>query len=382
MDSSTLLLLTAGAALLSIIFHVLGIFKWVYQWGKNAINYFRRFRVEVPRETVRVIPQPHRSRWIESIEGDKPAMHLEGWWTVTNITDQPVQITSAKLKRPNVFGSIIISSMHANTTGHLTIPPHETYAAFTIFTIQPPKCKAPRNYTVRAVFTDQYGNEFTTRKVIFNFELTKTVKEGKLPSERLHGINSSIEKNIAAVLKAEINRFAACGPLVGGLGSVQITFNGKKYAGVGTEWRKSDSPDNQSLIPETEAIPLESDNATSLINLYNSLTNDHDKEIFMDALLARLTSEKEYADVGYLIVLVLFRVQRLQIGLDTAKINLQSHKHGFNGVLKLVDGLLRFEHFKFTLDDLDPIEMFLEGVSAYTYRIEERIAAIRALRLL
>ena len=65
-----------------------------------------------------------------------------------------------------------------------------------------------------------------------------------------------------------------------------------------------------------------------------------------------------------------------------AKRDLQNDSdHGFSDFLIMLDGLLRFDHPSFTEKDLDEIERFLEGLEEYTFRIPERLVAIRAARL-
>lgn len=79
---------------------------------------------------------------------------------------------------------------------------------------------------------------------------------------------------------------------------------------------------------------------------------------------------------------MLFRIGRLPDALQTAKRDLQGDGAlGFSDLLRLLDGLLRFEHPAFTPDLLDEVERFVEGIQEHTFNIRERIAAIRAFRL-
>jgi hypothetical protein len=103
---------------------------------------------------------------------------------------------------------------------------------------------------------------------------------------------------------------------------------------------------------------------------------------FVTALLERLSRSTDYASVGYLILLVLFRIGGLSEALETAKKNLQKDEaYGFSDPLRLLDGLLHFEHQSFTLELLDQIEKLVESIEENTFNIQERIAAIRAFRL-
>jgi hypothetical protein len=90
----------------------------------------------------------------------------------------------------------------------------------------------------------------------------------------------------------------------------------------------------------------------------------------------------EYAPVGYFILLVLHRVCHLSDVLLVAKGQLEGDKaYGFSDLLRLLDGLLRFRHPEFSLEQLDEVERFVDGVEEHTFGIRERLAAIRAYRL-
>jgi hypothetical protein len=67
-------------------------------------------------------------------------------------------------------------------------------------------------------------------------------------------------------------------------------------------------------------------------------------------------------------------------GIRAGGLHFVDGEFGFNDLLRLLDGLLRFEHPKFTPDLLDEVERFIEGIHEHTFRIRERIAAIRAFR--
>ena len=56
--------------------------------------------------------------------------------------------------------------------------------------------------------------------------------------------------------------------------------------------------------------------------------------------------------------------------------------HGFSDYVRLLDGLLRYEHPKFTEEDLNKVEEFIDGLDEYVFHIPERLYAIRAYRLL
>ena len=199
--------------------------------------------------------------------------------------------------------------------------------------------------------------------------------------EAIYSIKNEIEKEVASVLKTEIERYKECGRRVGGLGSVRL--KNSNSPGMGTEWRKADSPINNSIEINPQKDYIISENAQALIKLFESLENENDREIFVNSLLNRLSREKEYAPVGYLIFLVLFRINKLEMAFDVAKEKLYKDSgYGFSDALSLLDGLLRFEHGEFSKDLLEKIELFIDGLDEHTFQILERLSAIRTFRRL
>jgi hypothetical protein len=75
-------------------------------------------------------------------------------------------------------------------------------------------------------------------------------------------------------------------------------------------------------VESTSDAYIESDNADSLVKLYDTL-NHHDQLRFVAALRRRLGRYGECAPVGYLSLLVLFRTGDLREALSTAKAYLQ-----------------------------------------------------------
>jgi len=62
-------------------------------------------------------------------------------------------------------------------------------------------------------------------------------------------------------------------------------------------------------------------------------------------LLSRLTADQEYSPIAYFIFFVLFKVGLLNQTLETAR-NWQKVEtdYGLSELLKILEGLLRFEH--------------------------------------
>jgi hypothetical protein len=182
-------------------------------------------------------------------------------------------------------------------------------------------------------------------------------------------------------LKDELSRYAEHGRLIGGFGSITLTYHGRTLEGLGWVWRQQGLLRRQSIIPDPEGAQVASDNADALIRRYEGLNND-ERQRFTNALLRRLSRQTEYAPIGYFIVYVLFRIGKLSESLHEAAANLRGDQSlGFSEIMRLLDGLLHVAHPSFSADMLDEIEAFVEGLSEDTSQIRERIAAIRADRI-
>ena len=376
-------LIGAIAAIVTILGGVFAAFKWGRGFMVGVWRFVTRYKPKVPRETIRILPQMHGCWWGNGSVSGKPAMQVVGRWHVTNITGDNVRLLGAKLLKPKTEGNVLTRHPRENIFGSYPILPGETTEVTSDFWVIPPVRKEGEDFKTSVVLIDQYGNEHKTKNVIFTGLKPKEPKKEETPSESIHLITDPIEKEIVAVLKAEINRYKECGRRVGGLGSIQTTIQGKSYKGVGTEWREADSPKNQTIADDESTIQISSDNAQALLNLYQKLKTDEEKDRYFEALFKRLNKSTEYASVGYLILFVSFSLGKVDAALDVAVKNLQGDKaHGFSDFLRLLDALLRFRHSSFTTENLDSIEQSLSAVKEHTFRIEERLAAIHAYRLL
>ncbi len=375
--------ITALAAIFAISIALSSFSKRVRSAFRRVWHWLMRRRPSLPRETLRFQPKLRGLRWHMGSANGEPAMQVVGDFYATNIVDLPARILSAR----------IVSPRRARTEGFVDLQSsNEILPTITVhmrahFWVQPPVRREGQDFTATLLFTDQFNNDHRVKNVIFKGPKPQESKRDRPVLESIHAISDPIERDIVAVLKAEINRYRDCGRQVGGLGSVQVMYKGQPVRGIGTEGRQTDSPQNQSIILDPEQSLIESDNAAALLNLYQRLRDDaggsdEKRSQFVAALLKRLSRNTEYAPVSYLILLVLFRIGRLPDALHTAQSNLQKDSaYGFSDLLRLLDGLLRFEHPSFTLELLDETERFVEDIEEYAFRIQERIAAIRALRL-
>ena len=205
------------------------------------------------------------------------------------------------------------------------------------------------------------------------------------PVEPLHAIADPIEKNVASVLQTELSRYEVNGRQAGGLGSVYVVMGGREIKQLGTDVRTMQATGNQEIVPHPETAEIKSDNLDALLALCARVDTDDEHDRFANALLSRLQDEKGYASVAYLIVLVLWKVGLLGEALEAAMFGLPEDDRkdfGLSNALMMLNGMLRYRHDDFTPDMLDTIERFLQGSQEHSFRIQQKIAAIRAQRLL
>ena len=309
-------------------------------------------------------------------------MQIAGRWNVTNITDGPVHVVGVRMVRPNLTGIALVQHAERGAFGRYPVLAGRMAEVATDFWFQPPNRKEGKDLVVRIEFTDNFGNRHKTKKVRFQSRSRVGTTESDVATEPVYQITDPIVRNVVSVLKAEVERYRSCGRSVGGLGSVETHFEGQIMKGVGTEWCEADSPRQQELMAEPVEGTISSDNASALSTVFEECKQPEERAAFLDALILRMSRDSEYAPVGYLIALVLFRLGRLGDGLTKARADLHGdERYGFSDLMRLIDGLLRFEHHLFEDDLLDDIERFLEGIDEDRFRVPQRIAAIRAYRL-
>lgn len=198
-----------------------------------------------------------------------------------------------------------------NIWGRYPIPPHRTTEVTGDFWVMPPICDIGQDFKSTVFLTDQYGNDYKIKDVVFKGRRLKTTENEGTIQESIYAIRDSIEKQIVGVLKSEVYRYKNCGRRVGGLGSIQTNICGHTYAGIGPDSRKTDSPENQSIEKNEDEISITSDNAQALLKLHDKLIVEDEKERFYRALLKRVSRDTEYSDIGYFILFIMFELGKL-----------------------------------------------------------------------
>jgi hypothetical protein len=362
---------------------------WVFdEWQKRKAHE----GLHIPEKTLQMAPMPEgHCWWAMGKRGDDPTMQIVGRMFVTNISAIEVRLPHAEL-RYSLFGRKKVSGLPSvsrgpddNLHGMFDIPPGETRTMSFDFWVFPPVVEPKQAFTAHSVrFMDQFGNKHTVRRVRFESLEARKRPTPKEPDEWAYEIADPIAKEIVAVLRAELARYAVCGRSVGGLGSVHIVHNGRAMTGVGGDSWTADSPLNQVLAADASRASLQSDNLDALIAFHTRLGSDNEKQQFAAALLERLDENKGYLGVSYFIVAALSRIGLLNEALQKARKSLPSGEQrvfGLSNVLMLLNGLLKYRHTDFSPSDLDNIERFIHGLDEHPFRIPEKLAAVRAARL-
>ena len=364
------------------------IIPWVKRWLNRPV----------------ILPHQRSNWWHMGKTGDQqPSMQIVSYWYVTNTTDKPLNILNAYIKKPLTQGHVMIKDVRSDYHGSYPIPPNATTDLHADFWITPPICKEGKSLIVDIVFVDQYGQKRILKNTTFPSDKRNTTSPIKLQEEAVYKLEHDIEKEIAAILKDEINRYKKYGRSSGQLGSVYAMHQDRKITSIYQDgWTSSRAGERQEIVNDPENSHVQSENGDGLTNYYNDLEKNDDKELFINSLISRLNREKEYYCVSYLIIYVLFRIGRLSDGLAAASIGLpvkptfldtllrrkptekllETHqRHGYSDALGMINGLLRYDHQSFTSNELDVVEEFILKTDEHAFQISEKINSIRSFRV-
>jgi hypothetical protein len=350
-------------------------------WHSIMKKVERRLTARPPRDTMRVVPQPSQIRWNDGSVAGRPAMQLTGTWLVTNAMPRTNLILARVRLRLPLLRRLRLDTDQSQLESPITleVPWGTADDLHALFWVVPRLAKQGRPFRATLLLTDQFEN---TRRVKASFTAPRILPQRPEPTrEQLSAIEDPIEKDVAAVLQAELARYRTNGRREGGFGSVTITYNGQTLRGGG-DFREVGSPRNQVIVSDPEHASVESDNAEALLTLYARLDTDEERTRFRSALLQRVSRDSAYAPIAYLPMLValdldfapeFFAVAREKLLGDSA--------YGFSNCLMLLDSILRLQHSDVSDELLDQTENFIHGADEHPFAIPERVAAIRAYRL-
>src|SRR5215813_5677738 len=172
-----------------------------------------RYRRRVPRETIRITPQEGLQRWSDVSLGGLPATALDGRWRVANVLpDREVLIVGARITGHEAQHTYI-HTQHPERdiySSEFLIPPLTISKVMTDFYFVPPITKPGRDLKAKLILIDQFGNEHKL-KTVFKSPEKPAPRLPEPPKDSLDAIRDPIARDVASFLKAETQRYRACG---------------------------------------------------------------------------------------------------------------------------------------------------------------------------
>ena len=136
---------------------------------RKVWHFVTRYKPQVPRESVRVVPNYRSLIWTMGKYLDRECMHVRAELYVTNIIDQPVRILNAQLLHPAANLHLLLGSQIGTHTAspEILISQEETIEISVFFMIEPPVRKAGEDFKARIVLEDQFGNKHKLKRLVF-----------------------------------------------------------------------------------------------------------------------------------------------------------------------------------------------------------------------
>jgi hypothetical protein len=250
---------------------------------------------------------------------------------VKNLTDNPLALVGVRLVKARVRGDVASSDVSvravdrniygdAFSSGH-AIPPGMALPASAHLMIRGVPWREPKTQVrVTIAITDDEGWE--ERVTMTMRVMPKPQAVAALPAlEVVSSLSDLVEREVVAVLQAEITRYDKSDRSGGGLGSVHLVVDGHEMPSFGGDSWQPNSPKNQSLYVKPEDVELRSDNFESLMAYYARLSKEERKR-FEAALLDRIDPDPGYLRLTYFIVCALWKVGKLPEALGRAKARL------------------------------------------------------------
>jgi hypothetical protein len=132
-----------------------------------AIKY-RSFhhKPSLPKQTIKVTPAVAIGMcnffWHLGSQGNQPGMDIRGEFIVTNITNQPIKLVGAKIKKSKVMGEVLMSS-----NGNILLPGHAINVRVWFWIIPPLLKNKKESFIDKIALVDQCGNSHWTDKIEF-----------------------------------------------------------------------------------------------------------------------------------------------------------------------------------------------------------------------
>ncbi|WP_420005706.1 hypothetical protein [Arenibacterium sp. LLYu02] len=334
---------------------------------------------------------------------ERPTMWVGFRGHVTNNSDRERTLLAAKLSRKHPAVLVAVQAPDRNIFGSYAIKPGVTTEVLADFYVQPPFKREGRNFCATVTFMDNLGEEHVVRDVEFKADHRIKQAVEVLSEEAVSELNDPVEKKLVSILKDEVMRYSKNSRAQGGLGSIKLIKDGKERTqGLYQDgWTSSAAGTQQEIDVDPPRAAISSDNGDKLVACFASLEGQEEKEKFVSALLDRVDGKREYLGVTYMIVYVLLRIGHLQKALNTVEKKLSEnrsftkrllrkfrpepllpalHSKGHSDVYALLNALLRWTHDAFSEEQLDAIERAVAITEEHTFRIPQKLNAIRAHR--
>lgn len=377
----------------AVLANVLAVFR-LLAIAQDKLRERRASRAK--RRTFHISPDAMQAHWSTHRQADdSTTTQITVRGMVKNLTDAPLGLVTPRLIKPRIKGEILYADVMvplagrnvygtATHSGHRVLPKAIAPVTLHIMIRGIPRHPSTESLPVVLGITDDEGNEQRIKAILRGMAPSKLV-ETVAPLERVFSIANPIEKEIVSVLQSEMSRYDKNGRERGGFGSIHVVYQGRMLTGFGQDSWNSDSPKNQSIVENPDTAEVHSDHLAALLTFYQRLSTEAEKEQFASALLDRLDANKGYLRVSYFIVCVLWKIGRLSDALKKASLFAENEikLFGLSNILYMLNGLLRYRHTDFTPEMLDQIERFVHDLKKeHVFHIPEKVAAIRAMRLL
>ena len=123
-----------------------------------------------PKRTLRLVLQPRGAWWHMGSVGQKPAMQVVCEWHATNLTDGPIVITTAFIKKPRTEATHpLVRHPYKNVFGSYRVQAKDTTKLILDFWVEPPVRKEGEAFKATVIVKDQFDNEHRIKDVEFKY---------------------------------------------------------------------------------------------------------------------------------------------------------------------------------------------------------------------
>jgi hypothetical protein len=367
-------MLTTIGTFISIIVGLISLITWPLKMLWRFIKWLWPFTLKKQKEKLGLIEGTWREHyWEYGKSGDKEVILIHTDWKITNTLSYNLTALNAYLTRPQkTKGSVMVKDPHSQYHGHYPIPQNVTTDMSISFVIDKKHAKNENKILkLNLEIEDPIGIRHQIKGIsVRNIRTRSNKKEIEpLSVENPTKIKHKTLKKVVSILKNEIEQYKVRGRKEGRLGTIEWP------RGV-MEWRK-EGESIRFLNENSNKSNVKSDQITKLVRLYKASPKD-DKRKIMKFVKDRIDAEQEYLDIAYFIVFFLFEIGELSLGLKTAVEKLKNDKSvSLGDVFRLIDILLTFRFKEFGEKELDVIEAVVYSTGEHTFRIKQRVNAIR-----